>query len=595
MRRRSNITKQPARRLKISPRPFQLGFLLVLFAVVTYIPSWHGEFLWDDNTSVTQSEIVQDDAGWWKAWVAPPPSHPDYFPLTTDSYWIEWRLWGENPAGYRATNILLHALSVWLLWRLFLAMGLTGAWWAAAIFAVHPVNVESVAWIAERKNLLAMVFAIPSFLAFIRWIDSGSWRWYRVSLALFFLALCAKASVVALPVVFLAYIWWKNSRPPGFVKIKALIPFLLLSMIFGLVVMHFQQTRSVGGWEIEMPGIAARLAGAASAFCFYLSKALWPFQLATIYPKWTLEPVAVVQWILLGVTAALIPALWAIKQTWSRAVAFGLAAYALLLAPALGIVQMSFMRYSLVADHFQHLALPAMIALVVCGSARVCSNSLGSLTKFSWAAGIVLLLFFSLSWTRAGLHGSHEALWQDALLKNPAAAQPHVVLGSILAGRRDFPGAEKHFRKANDLSPGDPATLTNLGFVCSDQNRPKEAVAWFEEAIRVSPHQSAPYVKFASYRAQTGDGQGALETLRAGVTACPGDLSVLSAAATAFAAAGFPEEALGYFQRCEKIIPDNAFVKADMAGVLTQLGRTAEAARKMDEARALDPSVRTGQ
>jgi Flp pilus assembly protein TadD len=572
----------------------QLGLLLILFAVVVYLPSWKGEFLWDDNTSVTQSEIVHDDAGWWKAWVAPPPSHPDYFPLTTDSYWCEWRLWGDNPAGYRITNILLHALCALLLWRLFLAMGLAGAWWGALIFAVHPVNVESVAWIAERKNLLSMALAIPSFMAFIRWLESGGCRWYRLSIALFFLSLCAKASVVALPLVFLAYIWWKNSQPPEADKIKALSPFLLLSVVFGIVVVQFQHTRSVGGWEIAMPGMTARLAGAAHAYWFYLGKALWPVGLATIYPRWTLEPVPTPQWLLLCGTAVMIPALWTLKQAWCRSLAFGLTAYALLLAPALGIVQMSFMRYSLVADHFQHLALPAAIALVVCGAAQLCANAWGSLRSFSRAAGLTAALLFCLSWTRAGLHASHEALWLDALSKNPLTPQPHVVLGSILAGRRNFPEAEKHFRQANELNPGDPVTLTNLGFVCSDQGRPKEAVAWFREAIRRNPHQSLPYVKFAGYQAQTGDDEGALETLRAGAGACPGDISVISSAASAYAAAGHPKEALFYLEQWEHLAPGDASIKSNMACVLTQLGRPADAAKKMEEARTIDPSLRAG-
>lgn len=573
------------------PLAFRAGVLLFLLAAAIYLPSWQGEFLWDDDTSVTESEIIQDPGGWWKAWVAPPHSHPDYFPLTTTSFWMEWHLWGDHPAPYRVANILLHATCALLLWRLLVAMGLPAAWWAAAIFAVHPVNVESVAWIAERKNLLAMVFAIPAFHAFVNWTESADSRSYWPALGFFALALAAKASVVALPLVFLGYLWWKNGKLPGLGDFRRVVPFLLLSLGFGLLVVHFQHTRAVGNWEIVMPGLLARLAGAVKSYWFYVGKVLWPFPLATIYPRAILEPVSFLSWVLVGMTLGGIGALWLGARPWSRSLAFGLTAYGLLLAPALGFIEMSFMKYSLVADHFQHLALPALIATVVCGCASLSQPFPVLVRRLPLVGTGVIVILASLTWSWAGVHATHEGLWRDQLAKFPKTSLAHNILGTILSGQGKLTQAEEHFRQASAMVPHDPIILTNLGTVTMAQGRDAEAAEWLRQTMRTRSGDPRAFISLAVLQIKGGDLEGGLDLLKEGAHRYPKNAEVTSAAGASLLLDDRPAEAIPFLTQCEQIEPRNAFVKWDLARAYEALGQHEQARTYRRAALELNPDL----
>ena len=132
------------------------GLLLVSATIVAYLPVWHAGLIWDDRRFVVENPLIHRADGLLRFWFSTEPV--DYYPMTSTMLWVEWRLWGANPLGYHAVNVLLHSLSAVVLWRVLARLNLPGAWLAAALFAVHPVNVESVAWITERRNLLAKLF-----------------------------------------------------------------------------------------------------------------------------------------------------------------------------------------------------------------------------------------------------------------------------------------------------------------------------------------------------------------------------------------------------------------------------------------------------
>jgi Flp pilus assembly protein TadD len=561
-------------------------------AFLPYVPSLGGGFLWDDDTSVTASELVRDPGGWWKAWFSPPPSHPDYFPLTTTTFWLEWRLWGDHPAGYRVVNVLLHAAAVLGLRRLALALGVPGAWWAAAWFAVHPVNVESVAWIAERKNVLSLALAMPAFLAFLRWSVSRDPKTWRAALLWFAGALAAKASVVALPVVFLLWRWWHGPKP-GWRDLVPLAPFLALSLGFGLLVIQFQHGRALGETEIVLPGWTGRLAGAATAFWFYLGKALWPVDLATIYPRWDLDPPHPGHLALAALTLGAGVALAFRRSPPARAAAFALGSYALLLAPALGLVKMSFMRHGLVADHFQHAALPALlcgaVSALVWASRRLPDHWL-RLSR--GLAATALAVLFALTWHRASLHGSHEALWSDAAEKNPASPQPQAMLGALRAQRGETEAAEAHFREALRLGSSDPRVLTNLGLTFVERGHLEEAQPWFEQAVATGTSYAPAHLNLARVRMQRGDTAGGLDGLRDSADRFPNNVALNSAAGAALLLASRPTEAISYLARWELLEPGNPDAKSSLAQALDAAGRPAEAHEKRRQARALGPSRR---
>jgi tetratricopeptide (TPR) repeat protein len=378
-------------------------------------------------------------------------------------------------------------------------------------------------------------------------------------------------------------------------ELLALAPFLLASLLFGLLVIHFQHHRALGVWHIAMPGLLARIAGAASAWWFYLGKILWPIPLATLYPRWTIDPPQPVPLLSAAVITLGLVVLWKSQRREFRAAAFGFTVFSLLLAPALGFIKMSFMRYGLVADHFQHLALPAVGATLVCGGTAVLSGKSPRWTQLGRLLGIAFGIFFcAITWQRAALHSSHEALWKDTAAKNPASAQPHNILGSIAASRGDFIAAEGHFREAIRLQPGDAHALTNLGLTFADRGRLAEALPWLQQATAAAAdgHHPPAFVNLARTHLQLGQKEEGLRVLEDAAARFPENLLLNSAAGASLLLAGKPAQALPCLQRSEQIDPKSASTKFYLAQTLAALGRAADAAEKQREAERLDPTLR---
>ncbi|PWU14555.1 MAG: hypothetical protein C5B50_17035 [Verrucomicrobia bacterium] len=398
--------------------PLLPALLLLAATLVTYWPALRGGFIWDDD--VMLNIYVKSPGGLRYIWCS--TILPDFFPLTSTSLWLEWRLWGMNTMGYHVTNILLHAGSAILLWRILLRLRLPGAWLAAMVFAIHPVNVESVAWITERKNTLAMVFCLASVLWYLRSAErrvSGvkcqvscaersdvqgskfevqSSRFsgdYALSLLCFLLALLSKTAVVPLPFVLLLCDLWRSrirntrasittgkvtpdtpdTRHPTLAsrftfylsRFLPLLPFFALSFILGLVTIWFQYHRAIGPDVVQKGGFGSRLAAAGWAVWFYLSKDLLPLNLSFVYPRWEVNPYKLISW--LPLLILLIGGLVFLRsrRTWAKGALFGLGCFVLMLLPVLGFVGIYFQRFSLVSDHWQYFAIIAPIALIVCG------------------------------------------------------------------------------------------------------------------------------------------------------------------------------------------------------------------------------------
>lgn len=235
--------------------------LLILVAVVVaFSPVFSAGFIWDDDIMLTRNPLISGPLHAF--WLSAKPV--DYFPLTYTTLWIEWRLWGMNPLGYHITNVLLHALSCVILWRSFVQLNFPAAWLAALLFAVHPVNVESVAWIAERKNVLAMLFYSLTAWSFVCFVRSRNHRFYVLSIAAFILSLLAKPAAAAWPLIAFATGWWicthSNNRADNRGSqtnleilrkcCRWVIPFFLSAAIIAPVTIWFQSHNSMGGKSI---------------------------------------------------------------------------------------------------------------------------------------------------------------------------------------------------------------------------------------------------------------------------------------------------------------------------------------------------------
>ena len=353
--------------------------LLVAAASVVYRPSLHGEFILDDDLYLTDNQAITAPGGLLQIWTA--KQEHDYYPVSTSSLWLEWRLWGAHSTGYHLTNVVLHIGTAILVWRLLWILAVPGAFFAGLLFAVHPVNVESVAWIAQRKDMLAAAFFLMSILCYLRDEDNRAskeqpnteqqgnsfWmagRWYWLSLLVFILALFSKGTATVLPLALAWVLWWR--RPLRWSDVARLAPFVVLGGLLVLVNIWFQ-TYGLSQ-EIRTVTFTQRFLGAAAAVWFYAAKALVPINLLLVYPQWHIQAADIRWWFPLLAAIVFTIILWRQRSDPSaRAVMFAWGFFCIALIPVMGFADVGFMQYSLVADHYQHIALIAAVALVSAG------------------------------------------------------------------------------------------------------------------------------------------------------------------------------------------------------------------------------------
>ena len=463
----------PAERERGAERWLAAGALLVL-ALLVVSPAFGGGFLWDDDDYVTENENHRSLAGLGRIWFEP-TANAQYYPLVYTSFWIETRLWGLNPTGYHVVNALLHGLACVLLWRLLERLGLgsaralSRAWLVAALFAVHPVCVESVAWITERKNVLSAVFYFGAALWLLRFDPpqreggapgegaARSWRAWGVALALFTGALLSKTVTSTLPAAFLVVLWWKRGRLARR-DVVAMLPFFALGVALGLQTAWLERNHA-GAETVLQPLERVLLAGRAP--WFYASKAVAPLDLSFVYERWELDP-ASAQWLFPLATLALLGGAWALRERAGRGLLATLLLFGGALFPCLGFFDVYPFRYYWVADHFQYLALPPLLALLVsaaaAGVARIPrAERYAPLLAALW---IGVLAFFA--WAHAHVFREREVLWRSVLDLNPSAWIAHHNLGVVVSERGALEEGAGHLLEAIRLRPHDEVQHGNL-------------------------------------------------------------------------------------------------------------------------------------
>jgi Flp pilus assembly protein TadD len=448
-----------------------LGLVLVAVTLMAYQPVWHAGFIWDDDSFLTNNPVIKSADGLYRMWFT--ASTPDYYPVTSSMLWLEWRVWANHPLGYHLVNVLLHGFSSVLLWRVLLRLNLPGALLAAAFFALHPVNVESVAWITERKNTLCMFFYLGTLLAWLRFEDSGKWRWHALALAGFALALLSKTAVAPLPVVLLGMAWWRRGRV-GWKDIRQVVPFFVMAAGLGLVTVWFQQNAS-GHDPFRTDGFWSRLAVAGWAVWFYLYKAVLPLKLAFVYPRWQIDVGNVLTYIPLVMLAAAFVLCWRCRKGWGRALFFGLAYFVLMLLPVLGFLNIYFMRFSLVADHWQYFAIIGPITLA------------GAMIRRPLVAAALVLALGALTWKQCGMYANPEVLWQTTFRLNPNCWLGQDELGYKFLQQGRLDEAIAHYAKAVELKPDYVEANTHLGNCLFQKGRLDEAITHYQKALQIKP------------------------------------------------------------------------------------------------------------
>ena len=576
---------------------------IILAGVWVYVPALHGDWLWDDNAEVARNPVLREPAGAiGRIWFA--PAGQDYFPLKTTVQWAEWHLWGDRRFGYHATSLALHLLSALLFWRLLHQLfaleggppGTLGPWLGGLIFAIHPLAVESVAWIAELKNTLSLP---PLLLAMICYVAfdaeaSGPARPRRpllLSLAWFLTAMLCKSSVVMFPVVLLLYGWWRRGRI-GRADLRASAPFFAISLGLGLVTLWFQHHRAIGGADLATGGWLSRTAGAGRAILFYLGKFVWPAGLLPTYPRWQLTPPAPAQFLPWMAIAAALGWLWARRERgegpgWKRTAFFGLGCFGANLAPVLGFVPMAYLRLSWVADHFAYVPMLGLAGLAAAGAGAAAERArsrpeLRAPVAALIAGGCALLAFAGHRY--AAVFGSEETLWRRTLQGNPDSWTAHDNLGLALHGPGRTAEAIAQFQEALHLTPNDPEVHFNLGLALGEAGRNAEALGQFEAALRLAPDD--PRIRFNLGLALDGAGRSAeaIAQFQEAVRLAPDDAAIRFGLGAALGASGRTAEAMAQYQEALRLKPDFAEAHNNLGVALRGTGRTGEAITQFQQA-----------
>lgn len=479
----------------ISPsiRAVGLAGLIVIATVVAYGPAIQGGFVWDDDDYVTGNRALETAFGLSRIWFEPGVTR-QYYPLVHSTFWLERKLWGLEPRGYHAVNVALHVLSALLLWRLLEHLSIPGAWFAAALFALHPVHVESVAWISERKNVLSGMLYLAAALAYLRFdrlrhspAPATAWATYSVSLLLFSGALLSKTVTGSLPAALLLLLWWKG-REIRLGTIAPLLPMLALAAPLGWLTIWMEK-HSVGarGADWELSAIERCLI-AGRALWFYASKLFWPRDLTFIYPRWEIDASASWQYLPPVGAVIVVLSLWAARNRLGRGPLVALLFFAGTLFPALGFFDVFPMRYSFVADHFQYLASIGLIVLAVAAGRRALGpRALGT------AVPISLLLLSTLgwlTWQQGRIYAGEEVLWRDTLRKNPSCWMAGVSLGNVLERSGRTPEAIAQYSMVLELEPDNAMAHNNLGVALFNEGRIDEAATHFDLAFEIDPNDA---------------------------------------------------------------------------------------------------------
>ena len=347
-----------------------LALLLAVTTILAYQPAWHGGFIWDDDAYITNNELLTAPDGLRRIWFSL-DSPSQYFPLVYTMFRFEHAWWGLNPTGYHVVNILLHIANALLLWGLLARLRVPGAWLAGAIFALHPVQVESVAWITERKNVLMGLFFLLTIRAWVEFVDEQTkhrWFFYVLALVLYALALFSKTTACTLPAALLLILWLQGRRINQR-RLLQLVPFVVLALGMGLLTVWWERYHQGTHGPLFAISPLERLLIASRAIWFYLGKLFWPSNLTFIYPRWIVSPTQSARLCAMVGRSRLDYALQYILREAILDAAVEVAAlfFVATLSPVLGFIMLYTFRYTFVADHYQYLASIGPIALVSAG------------------------------------------------------------------------------------------------------------------------------------------------------------------------------------------------------------------------------------
>jgi protein O-mannosyl-transferase len=576
--------------------------ILALAVFFAYFPSLNGSFIWDDELYLTNAPLIINSDCLHRIWSSTDPI--DYWPLTNTSFWLEWRLWGMHSTGCHFTNLVLHIAASLLIWTILRKLSIPGAFLAGLIFALHPVNVESVAWIAQRKNTMSMLFFLVSILWYMKfdelarpWLAAKQltayrqpstarcFLWYWLSLAAFILAMLSKGSAAVLPMLLLGIIWWRRRLTKrDFLRTA---PFFIVAAVLTLVNIWFQRH------DVEIirnAGLLERLLGAGAVVWFYLYKALIPLNLIFIYPQWDIQTGQLLCWIPLLAAVVVTAVLWKYRKGWTRPLLFAWGFFCVSLLPVMGFTDVYFMKYSLVADHYQYAALIGVIALLAAGW-HIWQKHAKSPTR--WAADCVPLvatvLLVTLTWQQSALYSDPITLYQATLEKNPQCWMAHNNLGLLLEEKGDLNEALDHYNQSASLNPNNAEAYNNRGFIMLKTGRMPEAIAQFEQALRYKPNFPEAHNNIGLALSSIGRMPDAIDHYQQALRIKPTYAEALNNMGEAFTRSDRPKEAIECYEQALALKSDFPEAQHNLGSILLQTGHPQEAIKYFEQTLKLKP------
>jgi protein O-mannosyl-transferase len=585
-------------------------FCLILAAatMLAYQPAWNGGFLWDDDAHIATAQLRSLD-GLRRIWFEPRTTQ-QYYPLLYSSSWLQERFWGDSPTGYHLVNLLLHIGCAVLVLKILRFLRTPGAELAAIIFALHPVNVETVAWITERKNTLSGLFGLAATLFYLKFDESRelevpsrdsstsfhsarddkrhrSRLIYALAAGLFLLGLLSKTAIVTLPLAWLVIFWWKRGAISWRRDVVPLIPFFFLSALAGLMTRWVEYV-NIGYKARTLDfSLVDRCLIAGRAFWFQLGKVLWPSNLMFVYPRWEINAGVWGQYLFPLAALGLLGILWSLRR-WSRGPLAGVLIYILLLLPTLGFLNQYFFIYSFVSDHWQYLACLGIITPCASGIVLL-------VQRFkSWQPwlerGTTLLLggaLFLLTSQQSRMYSDNETLYRTAIARNPACWMAYANLCQMLYEANRIPGAMELFRQALRINPA--VAYYSLGNALTRTGRASEAIDEYEAALRINPDYVEAHTNLGSAFFLTGRTPEAIEHYEQALRIDPDYAQAHSNLGSALVQTDRASEAIAHYKQALRINPGSADTHNNLGAALGQMGQISEAIEQLKVALRINP------
>ena len=586
-------------------RPRYISLMLALVTLLVYLPVWHHRFVvYDDPDYVIDNRMVQAGLTWAGVkWAFTTQRAVNWHPITWLSHMLDAQLFGTGATGPHMVNALIHVANTILLFHVL--QRLSGALWrsalVAALFALHPLHVESVAWAAERKDVLSGLFFLLTLWAYTHYTEASrigspaSTAWYGCALSLFALGLMSKPMLVTLPFVLLLLDYWPLRRweitglrrpfPKSMRVVWEKVPFFLLSALSSIVTFVVQKTGGAVQSTAGFP-MSERIENALVSYARYLGKTFWPIDLAVFYPHPRHWPEGQVVFAAILVAGVCLGVLW-----FGRRVPFAVTGWFWffgMMIPTIGLVQVGSQS---MADRYTYLPLIGVFMIFAWGLGEAVLRWRLSRTAVGTVAGLVVVACAVRTEAQLRYWQDSESLFGHALAVTKGNSLAHSNLGLVLFGRGQVDEAIAHFQMALEIQPDYADAHSNLGHAFLQIGRVDEAIAQFQRALEIQPERESSHYNLGTALIQKGQVDEAIAELQKALEIRPDDADAHYNLGAAYLQEGQVNEAIVQFQKTLEIRPDDAEARNNLGNTLLKIGRVDEAIRQFQAALRIQPGL----